>query len=793
MARLSREQFERLVHVHQAAVFRSARRLAGDDAVAADIVQDVFLRVLEGKERLELARDERALLCWLAVRLAGNARRAGRRRHHHEEHAMTIANTADPSDPLSDAVRAELHRSVVAIVEALPDELRTPLLLRCQDALPLAAIGSALGAPVSTVHDRITQATERVRRALAERGHAVAPAAVPGLLGAVEPAAPPLALTARLLALAEAPLSLAGGVLRRAAVASLAGLVAVAAVVAATWSPSSVPVPTVAARGTVIAAAEGQDPSVPPPRLPAPPAQVPSPAQAGTPQLPVVAASTFEGVVRDAEAWPVAGATVHAVAGGGLKAFALATPVTTDAKGRFVVSVQPSDWAPTALRLLVVEGTRHLLETGDLRLPRAAGAPLLELQVPAAVGAASSRYELSVVVTDAQGAAIAGVPVQLATWCEPAPAPGWGSREAEASTGADGTAALRGRGLGAKWLFVDGRERGLQSSYVRFDVGSAGAHRHTVVLAPGRSWSARVLRVDGEPLDDVTVRLRDEATGLTHAGVRGAAQSYAFTGLGDGTYVLHAQAGSAWSPAAIVGVRARDPERTVRLKPIGEARDLGDHQAELHGELVDADTGAVVPFGPFALEVMPVRSGASTSPLDRLQPQLAVQQLEASRAPRRTFHEVGLGAGRCAVVADVPGYAIAVHEVDLGVGEIQAGIRVPLQRPAAVQGRVVDMQGQPVAGALVFVLGEGALADACLGAWAAFRFADEGRGAVTPSLTKGAARTGADGRFELTRVPAGLALRLVAQHDGHGLAVQALPALRVGERLLDQDLRTGAR
>ncbi|MBL8736531.1 MAG: sigma-70 family RNA polymerase sigma factor, partial [Planctomycetes bacterium] len=75
MVAMSRAAFEQLVSEHHAAVFRCVRRLRGDDAAAADVCQDVFLRVLQGKANLEAARDPRAVLCWLGARLSANAAR----------------------------------------------------------------------------------------------------------------------------------------------------------------------------------------------------------------------------------------------------------------------------------------------------------------------------------------------------------------------------------------------------------------------------------------------------------------------------------------------------------------------------------------------------------------------------------------------------------------------------------------------------------------------------------------------------------------------------------------------
>src|SRR5262245_19069523 len=134
MPRLPRDQFEALVRDHHDAVYRAASRVAADGAMAADVAQDVFVRVLQGKAQLHRAESVRATLCWLATMLANNALRARRRRDHHEERAMTRENE-ERNDPAQLCADTDMHRIVREAVDGLPGDLRVPLLLRCQDEL----------------------------------------------------------------------------------------------------------------------------------------------------------------------------------------------------------------------------------------------------------------------------------------------------------------------------------------------------------------------------------------------------------------------------------------------------------------------------------------------------------------------------------------------------------------------------------------------------------------------------------------------------------------------------------
>jgi hypothetical protein len=510
--------------------------------------------------------------------------------------------------------------------------------------------------------------------------------------------------------------------------------------------------------------------------------QQPSPA-------PIVVAR-FEGTVHDSEAWPVAGATVRVVAAGGLKAFALGE-TTTDQAGAFRLEFDESQWRPSAVRLQVVEGVHVLLETAELALPRPADAAPLALVLPPEAGIATSRYELLVAVADETGASLPEVPVYVLAGAERPQRPGQGGVEAEGRTAADGTATLTGRTLGGKWLFVDGRPLGRCSHLAPLALDRAGAHRVTVALPAGGTLEATISTLTGKQLEWANVWLEEDATGLTFPGQLRGDGSVAFSGLGSGTHALMVTADWNLSPARRAGLRAGEAGVHLRLKPRDEEQDVGDHMAELHGQLVDAETGEVVRWSGFAVDVLPARAGESTLPMDRITPRGPAQQMESGQTYDR-FHEVGLAAGASALIAAVPGYAMSVAEVDLREGEVRAGLRVPLHRGGELRGVVRDGQGRPVRGAHVFVVGVGELADQCVAEWRVRDDSDDYRSAH-PSFLASSALTDEEGAFVLRAVPPGVAMRVVARHREAGFGVLPGSVVRSGEKVTGIEVRLSAR
>lgn len=805
MQRLPRDHFEALVREHHAAVYRSAARWVGDHG-AADVTQDVFVRVLEGKVRLEAAHSVRATLCWLATRLAANDRRSRLRRSRHEETAMRAdPNPADDrspdhEDPARRAADAEAHRAVAAVVQTLPDELRLPLQMHCQDELTFAAIGTALRVPTSTAHDRVQQALQRVRTALAGRGLAFAAAQVPELIARVDATAPS-GLQTRLLALGEST-AVSAGIGARLLLGALAAATTVAVALVAWWPNHAEPLPRREAAAVATAAAVGQDPAASGSPGPADrslvtpddiaagaPARAEPPLPTGTIELRTT--SIFHGTVHDVGAWPVAHTTVEAIAAGGLKAFPLGS-TSTDAQGAFRLEIGPHSLYPDAVRLRIVEGGHLLLETDELPLPREASEAALTLVLPATAGTALSRYELRVTVVDAHGLPLPDAPVALFAAGDPPPRPDGGSEpEARATSGGDGIAPLRGRVLGTKWLFVDGRPSGHGSHFAPIELARTGAHEARVVLPAGGRLEVHVATFAGERLEWANVWLEDEASGLSHRAELAADGTAVFTALGGGTHTLHVSAGTDLSLVRRRGLRAGDGPIELRIKRRDDLRDVGDHQAELHGELVDAATGEVVAFGAFAVTVLPMRAGTSSLPSDCVEPPAPAQQLDLGGSSR-SFHEVDLGAGRWAVLTDVPGYAPSVVEVELRDGEMRTGMRIPLQRGGELRGRVVDADGEPVSGARVFPLGTGDFADRCLERWRTLRGVDLDR-LPEPTQPCTVAYTDTDGTFVLRRVPPGIELRLLAHQRERGAAVTAPLMVRAGEVQAGIDLRFDGR
>ncbi|MFO1076751.1 MAG: sigma-70 family RNA polymerase sigma factor [Planctomycetota bacterium] len=150
--------------VHATFVRRLARALAGADG--DDLAQDTWTAALQAP-RGEV-HNPRGWLASIARNLAKNVARGDARRRRREAR-VAVGSGAVPS--VGDIVaREEARRRVVDAVVALPEPLRSVVLLHFFEGLDSRAIGERLGTPASTVRTQLQRALASLRQRL-DREH----------------------------------------------------------------------------------------------------------------------------------------------------------------------------------------------------------------------------------------------------------------------------------------------------------------------------------------------------------------------------------------------------------------------------------------------------------------------------------------------------------------------------------------------------------------------------------------------------------------------------------------------
>jgi RNA polymerase sigma-70 factor (ECF subfamily) len=156
-----------LVAAYSALLFRVAHSILRNRAESEDVVQDVFLRVLEHQLKLPDIRDLRVWLVRITWNLAIDRRRRIRPDQLDEPFAQSlVAPTAPADQALADArqIAATLRE-----IERLPKSERHALLLSAIDELSITEISAVLHRSESAVRALLFRARTRLRERL-EKG-----------------------------------------------------------------------------------------------------------------------------------------------------------------------------------------------------------------------------------------------------------------------------------------------------------------------------------------------------------------------------------------------------------------------------------------------------------------------------------------------------------------------------------------------------------------------------------------------------------------------------------------------
>ena len=158
--------FTALVHRQSRFVFRVAYAVLLNAHDAEDAVQETFLKLYRNGG-WQHAQNEQAFLARAAWRVALDRRRAAKS----APLAGASDSVPDPESPQpgpeSVLVDANQHATVHAMIDALPEDLRVPLVLSASEELNSREIAAILRIPEGTVRTRLQRARQLLRERLA--------------------------------------------------------------------------------------------------------------------------------------------------------------------------------------------------------------------------------------------------------------------------------------------------------------------------------------------------------------------------------------------------------------------------------------------------------------------------------------------------------------------------------------------------------------------------------------------------------------------------------------------------
>ncbi|MCY4469374.1 MAG: RNA polymerase sigma factor RpoE [Thiotrichales bacterium] len=164
-----RKAFDLLVLKYQHRIAKLIARYVHDPSEVLDVAQEAFIKAYRAIPRF---RGDSAFYTWMyriAINTAKNHLAAQARRPRDSGVDVTDAEQFDSATDLRDtatpeglALTEEIQQTVVAAIEALPEDLKVAISLRELEGLSYEDIAQVMECPIGTVRSRIFRAREAI-------------------------------------------------------------------------------------------------------------------------------------------------------------------------------------------------------------------------------------------------------------------------------------------------------------------------------------------------------------------------------------------------------------------------------------------------------------------------------------------------------------------------------------------------------------------------------------------------------------------------------------------------------
>ncbi len=160
------EAFDTLVRKYYRSIYQFCyRRLNGDADLAADITQDVFLKLLENIQAVRMLGKFQNYLLTIAVNTCNNYFKKEKPTYVGLE---TLEMVDETDSSLEKVIRKESRDAVRRAIAELPDYQKEVVILRFYHDLKIKEIAAITNASVPTVKSRLQQGLKKLQRYLAD-------------------------------------------------------------------------------------------------------------------------------------------------------------------------------------------------------------------------------------------------------------------------------------------------------------------------------------------------------------------------------------------------------------------------------------------------------------------------------------------------------------------------------------------------------------------------------------------------------------------------------------------------
>lgn len=169
------KDIELLIDEHGKSIYSFCMKLTLNKEEAEDLYQQVFLKALELRNKLDKNNNPKSFLITIAINLWKNTKRKYAR---HTRIAPliyvddpTTFDIADSTNIENTTINNELESELLAAVSNLKDKFRIPLLMYYNGELSIEDIASALKIPIGTVKSRLHKGRMNIKNELEAKGY----------------------------------------------------------------------------------------------------------------------------------------------------------------------------------------------------------------------------------------------------------------------------------------------------------------------------------------------------------------------------------------------------------------------------------------------------------------------------------------------------------------------------------------------------------------------------------------------------------------------------------------------
>ena len=160
---LTAAELERIHDEHVAAMFRHGMTVLRDEAATRDVLQDVFVKLAEGRAGEADVRNERSYLLRMVHHAALDLLR---RRKVRQEHVEKAGRGGDLFEPVEDPDREAYRRRLEEALAELPEEQRVVVVLKLWQERTFEEISGICGIPLNTAASRYRYGLDKLRALL---------------------------------------------------------------------------------------------------------------------------------------------------------------------------------------------------------------------------------------------------------------------------------------------------------------------------------------------------------------------------------------------------------------------------------------------------------------------------------------------------------------------------------------------------------------------------------------------------------------------------------------------------